>query len=181
METPYRLPCGVELPNRLCKPAMSEQIAFRSGCPSPELINLYKIWGEQGKAGLIITGNVMVEERFTEPRNAVLQDEKFMDSYKKMAVACKLGGGKAIMQISHPGRVGTLPLLDPVGPSSVVVDIPLANFRKPRALTVNEIEVLINKFAITSELAIKAGFDGIQIHGSFNVNVYLAIYHFVVN
>jgi 2,4-dienoyl-CoA reductase-like NADH-dependent reductase (Old Yellow Enzyme family) len=37
-------------------------------------------------------------------------------------------------------------------------------FKKPRALTHQEIEEVIERFANTSVLAEKAGFDGVQIH-----------------
>jgi len=48
----------------------------------------------------------------------------------------------------------------------------LAWLRRPRALTIEEIENLIHRFARTAELAMKAGFDGVQIHGKLLYNIY---------
>jgi len=167
MNTPFTFPCGMQVSNRICKPAMSESLALRSGCPSEELIHLYEVWGRDGGAGLIITGNIMIDHRrLTEPRNAILEDERHLSEFTRMAKACKCNGSVAIVQVSHPGKVGTIPLTGtPVGPSAVPLDIPLVKLRKPRALTVPEIEDLIQRFARTAELAVKAGFDGAQIHG----------------
>lgn len=38
--------------------------------------------------------------------------------------------------------------------------------RIPRAMTEPEIYEQINRFATTAELAIKAGFDGVQVHAA---------------
>lgn len=55
------------LPNRLCKTATSEHMAkLATGEPTPELAKLYEAWA-QGGAGLIITGNVMVDEHLEGP------------------------------------------------------------------------------------------------------------------
>ena len=168
MNTPFLLPCGVELPNRICKPAMSEQLAYRSGCPTPQIIHLYERWGKEGGAGLLITGNIMVHPyRLTEPRNCILIDDRFLSEFSQMAKVAKANGSKVIAQISHPGRVATMPMLTPpVGPSSIPLDIPILKFRKPRALEISEIEEIIQSFARTAELCMRAGFDGVQIHAA---------------
>ena len=47
------LPCGVTLPNRIGKAAMSEQLGELNGAPSATLARLYRAWG-RGGAGLLI-------------------------------------------------------------------------------------------------------------------------------
>ncbi|STY87347.1 N-ethylmaleimide reductase [Moraxella ovis] len=37
-----------------------------------------------------------------------------------------------------------------------------------RAMTVDEIRALINGFGVATDLAIRAGFDGVEIHGANN-------------
>ena len=46
-----KLPCGVELPNRLSKAAMTEGLATADGIPTAELARLYWLWryGSSGK------------------------------------------------------------------------------------------------------------------------------------
>lgn len=58
--TPLTLPNGSQLINRLAKAAMEENMADYDHAPSEALIQLYRTWAEGG-AGLLITGNVMVD------------------------------------------------------------------------------------------------------------------------
>lgn len=161
------LPNGKALPNRIAKSAMSERLATREGSPSEQLLRLYERWGTGG-AGLLITGNVMVDPRaITERGNVILEDERHLDSLRAWARVAKLGGASVWMQINHPGRQ-TLRTLsaDTVAPSAirVVGAGPLA--AKPRAIESHEIRAIIARFAQTARLAEAAGFDGVQVHGA---------------
>ncbi|NUG00751.1 NADH:flavin oxidoreductase/NADH oxidase family protein [Acinetobacter oleivorans] len=162
------LACGITIPNRIAKSAMSEQLADRYGSPTTDLQQLYAAWGKGG-AGLLITGNVMIDHRaFVEPRNVVLESAKFLQANKLWAQAAQANGSKIIMQINHPGRVAVLPLLKkPIAPSAVGLDLPAMNIiRIPRAMTEAEIYEQINRFAQTAQLAVEAGFDGVQVHAA---------------
>ena len=162
------LTCGITIPNRIAKAAMSEQLADRHGSPTTDLEQLYAAWARAG-TGLLITGNVMVDQRaFVEPRNAVLQDERFLAAYTLWAKAAHANGSKIIMQINHPGRVTVLPLLkQPIAPSAIGLDLPLMNIiRVPRAMSEKDILEQIQRFATTASLAVKAGFDGVQLHAA---------------
>lgn len=57
---PLRLPNGTVIPNRIAKAAMEENLADEDHVPGQALVQLYQSWA-QGGAGLIITGNVMVD------------------------------------------------------------------------------------------------------------------------
>lgn len=87
LQQPLELACGITIPNRIAKSAMSEQLADRHGSPTTDLQQLYAAWA-RGGAGLLITGNVMIDHRaFVEPRNVVLQDEQF---YKLISYGLRL-------------------------------------------------------------------------------------------
>src|SRR5689334_16058587 len=60
--TPLTLPNGAIIPNRLAKAAMEETLADAGQLPGPRIQRLYRRWAEGG-AGLLITGNVMVDGR----------------------------------------------------------------------------------------------------------------------
>lgn len=168
LQQPLNLACGISLPNRIVKSAMSEQLADRHGSPTIDLQQLYAAWA-RGGTGLLITGNVMIDHRaFVEPRNVVLEDEKFLKANRLWAQAAQANGSKIIMQINHPGRVAVLPLLKkPIAPSAVGLDLPMMSvIRMPRAMSESEILEQIQRFANTAALAIKAGFDGVQIHAA---------------
>jgi 2,4-dienoyl-CoA reductase-like NADH-dependent reductase (Old Yellow Enzyme family) len=126
---------------------------------------LYKVWASGG-AGLLITGNVMVDSRHLgEPGNVVVEDEKYLEKLHAWAEAGKANGTHIWMQINHPGKQSqSLWNKDPVAPSAI--PLTLKSFKKPRALSQDEILEIIERFAATAGIAKKAGFTGIQIHGA---------------
>ena len=80
--TPLRLASGVVINNRIAKAAMEENMADADHAPSTELLTLYQAWA-QGGAGVIITGNVMVDARaMTGPAGVVLEDERHLDKFR---------------------------------------------------------------------------------------------------
>ena len=82
---PLHLPNGTVIPNRIAKAAMEENLADASQGPSAELLRLYQAWAEGG-AGLLITGNVMVDRRaMTGPGGVVLEDERQLDKFREWA------------------------------------------------------------------------------------------------
>ncbi|WP_198403960.1 hypothetical protein [Chromobacterium violaceum] len=93
------LPNGSLLPNRLAKAAMEENMADRDHAPSEELIRLYRAWAEGG-AGLIITGNVMVDRRaMTGPGGVVLESARFGERFEQWSAAAH---GYLISQFLSP-------------------------------------------------------------------------------
>ncbi|MFD0364090.1 NADH:flavin oxidoreductase/NADH oxidase family protein [Nocardia sp. GCM10030253] len=165
--SPLTLPCGVTLPNRIAKAAMSEQLGAINGSPSQTLTRLYSAWG-RGGAGLLITGNVMIDRRaYVEPRNVTLEDDRHLEAVGNWARAGSREGAVMVMQINHPGRVAVGPLhRRPVGPSALRPQAIGFNLRKPRALPLDDIADLRRRYARTAELAVAAGFSGVQVHAA---------------
>jgi 2,4-dienoyl-CoA reductase-like NADH-dependent reductase (Old Yellow Enzyme family) len=164
------LPCGTTLPNRLAKAAMTEGLAELGGRAGERIIRLYRRWAEGG-IGLQITGNIMVDRRYRErPANIVVDGEQSteaMQGLSEWAEAARSGGGKVIGQISHAGRQSPKSIApEPVGPSAVAVKLPGGLFGKPRALSVDEIQDVIQRFAHTASVLCDAGFDGVQVHAA---------------
>lgn len=164
---PLTLPCGATLPNRLAKPALSEQLADAANRPTEALPRLYERWAAGG-AGLFITGNVMVDARaLGEPRDVVVEDDRDLLMLSRWAAAARSHGAHAWMQINHPGRQVMRGLsADPVAPSAVPMKTGGGLFATPRALTDAEITDLVGRFARTAAVAKAAGFSGVQLHGA---------------
>lgn len=170
INTPLTLPSGVELPNRLVKAAMTERLANPKNEVTDRLIRLYKAWGDGG-VGLQITGNVLVDRRNLEaPGNVVIDgppSNEHAVMLSKWAEACQAGGGKVVMQLSHAGRqTQKMVNPEPDAPSAVAVDLPGGQFGTPRAMTNDDIQSLIQKYATATKAARAAGFDGVQIHAA---------------
>eukprot|EP01083_Nonionella_stella_P210418 761790_1 len=75
IDSPITLPCGVQLPNRLAKAAMTECLADELSRPTAELFRLYETWS-RGGTGLLITGNVQIDRRYVERPGNVAIDGK---------------------------------------------------------------------------------------------------------
>lgn len=164
------LPCGVTIPNRLAKAAMTEGLAESGGRAGARIARAYTAWAEGG-VGLNITGNIMIDRRYRErPANIVVdgpQDAEAMAGLVAYAAAAKTGGAKAIAQLSHAGRQSPASIApEPVGPSAVAVNLPGGLFAEPRALETAEIEDVIARFAATAKTCCEAGFDGVQVHAA---------------
>jgi 2,4-dienoyl-CoA reductase-like NADH-dependent reductase (Old Yellow Enzyme family) len=99
LQQSYTLPCGVTIPNRIVKSAMSENNADKGGRPSERLIKLYEKWGEGG-TGILISGNVMMDSKaLNEPKNVVVEDDTYMAELKAWGDAAQKDGSHLWMQI----------------------------------------------------------------------------------
>lgn len=166
IEKTITLPCGTTLKNRLAKSAMSENMAVRN-LPDEKLVRLYETWGA-GEIGLIITGNIMVDnDELGEPNNVVLENDRHLGAFHRWTQAAKKHGSQIWAQINHPGRQAPSAISKvTVAPSPIKLKLGNLGFRVPRELTEGEIRGIINRFANTARLCKEAGFDGVQIHGA---------------
>src|ERR1700694_3267319 len=98
------LPNGSTIPNRIAKAAMEENMADARHGPSAQLMRLYRYWAEGG-AGLILTGNVMIDRRaMTGPGGVVLEDESNLAAFRDWARIGQAKGAQMWLQLNHPGR-----------------------------------------------------------------------------
>lgn len=170
---PFTLPCGVVLPNRLCKTAMTEGLGDAQLRATLEHARLYALWGAGG-VGLNITGNVMVDRFVIErPGNVAIDvrhppsiDVEARGRLRAWAESGTASGAQLWMQISHAGRQSPrYATRQPVGPSAVKLDL-LGNYKTPRALSEAEILDIIERFAAVASIAKDCGFTGVQVHGA---------------
>ncbi|EKJ73732.1 hypothetical protein FPSE_06078 [Fusarium pseudograminearum CS3096] len=172
---------GETAKNRLMKAAMTERLSTwdpkileKRGIPTPELINVYRRWGE-GDYGVILTGNVMVEYDHLEaagnpivPRDAPMSGERF-EGFKEMATVSKKHGSLIIAQVSHPGRqVAEDIQKNPISASDVQLEgeVMGMHFAKPKPMDEQDFKNVIEGFAHAAEFLYKAGYNGMQLHGA---------------
>ena len=165
----FTFPCGLTVKNRIAKAAMEENMADADGLPSDILLGLYKRWSAGG-AGLLITGNVMIDGlAMTGPGGVVLEESSNLAPFRRWAELAQQNNTKVLMQINHPGRQVFAALHGKaVGPSDVAVDLGKRSnmLAQPKALTESEILEIIQRFATTAQRAEEAGFAGVQIHAA---------------
>lgn len=178
---PLSLARGRAIPNRIAKSALSEALGSIDNRVTPELVRLYRRWGAGG-AGLLITGNVMIDRRaLGEPGNVVIEDERDLLMLQQWAAAGSARGTRMWMQINHPGKQAPRGMnRENVAPSAIGFGEKLAPFFPvPRALTSAEIEQIVTRFGNTAAIAKKAGFDGVQLHGAhgYLISQFLSPHH----
>lgn len=170
---PLTLPCGAVLPNRLCKSAMTEGLSTPELYASPRHERLYRAWS-QGGAGLLITGNVMIDRWVMErPGNIAIDPvadyrpgHAGFAALKRLAQAGTVAGNHLWMQISHAGRQSPWYVAKtPLAPSAVQLDL-LGNYRAPKPMTEAQILDFIQRFAQVARVARETGFTGVQIHSA---------------
>ena len=166
---PLVLPNGSTIPNRIAKAAMEENMADAEHAPSEQLLRLYQAWAEGG-AGLLISGNVMVDSRaMTGPGGVVLEDDRQLARFERWARIGRARGAQFWLQINHPGRQMQANLGQPTwAPSAVALELGKLSkrFATPQAMSQAMIDEVIARFARTARLAERAGFSGVQIHAA---------------
>lgn len=166
INSPFTLPCGVIVPNRLVKAATTERLSDPYFKPGKELIHLYERWSDTG-AGLIITGNVMVDRTHCESAgNVALDDATNIEDLKKWTAAGTKNGNQLWTQLSHSGRQTSKFVKKRPKSASDVQLKKMGLFGKPVPLTEEEILEVISNFRIAAKNSKAAGFTGVQIHAA---------------
>lgn len=169
----------VELANRVVMPPMATNLGSAFGEVTQELIAYYRRRA-RGGVGLIIVENAQVDMyqgRSLTAQIAVDKD-KFLSGLRDLVEAIHVEGVRAFLQIQHGGRQCTPSTTDglpPVAPSEVACKFLQIT---PRALTRDEIQELVEKFAQAALRAKMAGFDGVEIHAAhgYLINEFLSPY-----
>ena len=165
LSDPIILPCGVTVPNRIGKSALSEGMAHPDGRPSDSLFKLYEEWGKS-KAGIIFTGNVMADRRHLVNANVMIaEDDDFLEDYMTLTTKAQAHGSQLWMQINHPGRQAPK-YLDPAPVSASDVAMPSSIYNQPTPLTEEEIWDVIDRYGNSALIAKQASMKGVQIHGA---------------
>ncbi|KAI2620279.1 NADH:flavin oxidoreductase/NADH oxidase-like protein [Hypomontagnella submonticulosa] len=166
--------------NRLYKASMAEDLATWSaknieerGIPTKELIELYRVWGEN-EWGVIATGNIDIEfDMLDAIGDCIITPEcpfegPRFEAFKEMAAAAKAHGSLMVAQVTHPGRQLSSRLRKDTISASAIQHPPKLGFTYavPREATKADIARVIDGFAHAAEYLEKAGFDGIQLHGA---------------
>lgn len=166
----YTFKRGLTFKNRLIMAPMTTKMSFFDGVITQDEMHYYHL--RSGDIGAIITAaaNVQEDGKGWEGELGVY-DDKHIPGLAKLASAIKQNGTKAILQIFHGGRMSNSKILrgeNPVAPSAVKAE--RLNAEEPRELLEEEIEIIIEDFKVAAIRALKAGFDGVELHGA---NTYL--------
>jgi NADPH2 dehydrogenase len=149
---------GVTLRNRIVMPPMQSGRASFDGEVTGRLINFYV--SRSTAVGLPI-----VEHSYISPTGKIgpkqlgIYDDTLVPGLEKLASALHSIGAPAVVQITHAGGVANRKVIgtQPAGPSER---------GKTRGLEVSELYQIADEFALAADRAVKAGFDGVELHGA---------------
>lgn len=168
----YRLG-PISLSNRMVMAPMTRSRAIAGNVPHPAAATYY---AQRATAGLIITEATQVStEGVGYIRTPGIYSAAQVEAWQKVTTAVHASGGKIFLQLWHVGRVshpdfhaGALPLAPSALPveGKVFTATGLKTIEIPRALTGEEIPAIVAQFRKGAELAKRAGFDGVEIHGA---------------
>ena len=161
----YTLNNGVTIKNRLVVAPMTHFGSQADGLISDQERTFLS--NRSGDMGMFITAATLVQKdgkAFHGQPEAT--GEHCLDSLKETAQILQQQGAKAILQIHHGGSKAIDDLLDGLDKISASA----SEAEHTREATAKEVEALIASYAQAADLALRAGFDGVEIHGA---NTYL--------
>jgi N-ethylmaleimide reductase len=164
----------IELPNRIAMASMSRARTENPDfVPVPLQAEYYK---QRASAGLILTEGTWPSREAVGALNVPgLFTEDQAEGWKRVTDAVHEAGGHIFVQLGHCGAVSHPDLLDgtlPFAPSAVSVNQPVftpSGFQDspvPAAMTIDDISRTVGDYAKATRLAQRAGFDGVELHGS---------------
>jgi 2,4-dienoyl-CoA reductase (NADPH2) len=153
-----------ELKNRIVMTAMHLKYTPK-GEVTDRLKDFYTVRAKGG-VGLIMVGACRVDEHAGPADMLGLHDDQYLPGLERLALAIKAEGAKTFAQIYHAGRYVLSSAIGGEKPVSASAIRSAFTGETPRALELDEIPILQQKFAQAALRAQRAGFDGVEILGS---------------
>ena len=164
-----------ELKNRIVMAPLTRNRAAMPG-NVPQDINV-TYYAQRASAGLIITEATPISPMaHGYPALPGIHTAAQVAGWKQVVEAVHAKGGKIYMQLWHVGRISHPTLLPdhavPVAPSAIkpagqaFTYTGLQDYVTPRALATEEIPGIIEDYRRAAEMALQAGFDGVEVHGA---------------
>jgi NADPH2 dehydrogenase len=149
---------GITLRNRIVFPPMQSGRASFQGEVTDRLINFYV--RRSHALGLPIVEHAYISPLGKiGPKQLGIYSDSLICGFEKLASGIHCVGAPAVLQISHAGAVANKKVIGetPIGP---------CNRPKTRMLEKNELVELAEDYALAADRALKAGFDGVELHGA---------------
>lgn len=173
---PYALNNTLNLSNRILMAPLTRCMADDNLVPTKLMAEYY---ARRAEAGLIISEAIIIRpDGQGYPNTPGLFSQAQVEGWEIVTDAVHKNGGKIFAQLWHTGRVAH-PYFYGNGDADAAVLAPSAigvegsvprmrelTYKIPKPVTVEEIKKLVADYGQAAENAIKAGFDGVEIHGA---------------
>lgn len=165
---------ALNLKNRIVMAPLTRNRAGEGLAPTEMNVEYYR---QRASAGLIISeGSQIAHEAAGYPFTPGIYTQQQVDGWKKVTDAVHEKGGKIVLQLWHCGRVSHSSLLPngmlPQAPSAikpageVYTYEGMQPYETPQALSLDEIEGVIEMYKKAAQNSLDAGFDGVEVHGA---------------
>ncbi|MCW3976115.1 MAG: NADH:flavin oxidoreductase [Candidatus Bathyarchaeota archaeon] len=149
---------NLTLRNRIVMPPMHTGLASINGEVTNEMIEHYV--ERSVNLGLLIVEHsyISIDGKYSA-RQLGSHDDKLISGLEKLTTSVHEVNTPIVLQINHLGAKPSKDLIgiDPISPSAIG-DI--------REIRIQEMDRIVENYALAADRAIKAGFDGIEIHGA---------------
>jgi N-ethylmaleimide reductase len=169
----------LQLPNRIVMAPLTRSRSSQPGNVPNELMATY--YAQRASAGLIVSEATQISPQgqgysFTPG----IHSEAQVDGWRRVSDAVHAAGGRMVLQLWHVGRMSHASFHAdglPVAPSALSPDAQVWVMGKdgvgrmqeapvPRAMTLQDIHAVIGDYRRAAANAMRAGFDGVEIHGA---------------
>jgi 2,4-dienoyl-CoA reductase-like NADH-dependent reductase (Old Yellow Enzyme family)/thioredoxin reductase len=169
---------GMRLPNRVIMAPMEKNLCTAEGVMTDRYID-YLVARARGGVGLL-----RVEATYVDPvgKGRPFQcgahSDAVVPQLRRMTEAVHAAGAKVSLELAHCGRQTNMRVsgFQPVAPSPV--PCALSGGYLPRALTLEEIDAIVERFVSAALRGKYAGLDAIEIHGAsgYLLNAFMSPY-----
>src|SRR5579864_2894136 len=168
----YKLNHLFTLKNRIVMAPMTRVKATLDGVPTDQMADYY---ARRSAAGLIITEGTLISPDAAGHKHVPgIYSEAQITHWQQVTDKVHQQNGLIFVQLWHVGRVTHPSFLGgklPISASETIMTGKVSRsdnltYGKSRAATLDEMKEIINNYAQAAKNAIKAGFDGIEIHGA---------------
>ncbi|MFD2369563.1 NADH:flavin oxidoreductase/NADH oxidase [Brevibacillus sp. GCM10020057] len=163
LSSPFQVK-GLTLKNRIVMPPMCQySVEAHDGTPT-DWHFVHYVSRAVGGTGLIIVEMTDVEpDGRISNRDLGLWSDEQIPAFARIVSEVHKYGAKIGVQIAHAGRKAEDAEV-PVSASAIA--FPGSRYKTPRALTTEEVQGMVQKFADSARRAVEAGMDTIEIHGA---------------
>ncbi len=168
---------GHQLKNRIVMAPLTRNRAIH-GSDAPQDLNA-EYYAQRASAGLIISEATQISPTAKGYAwTPGIYSPEQVAGWKLVTAAVHAQGGTIFAQLWHVGRIshpslqpgGRAPVapsaLTPIGQKTFIENGTFADIGQPRALTLEEIPLIIEDYRKAARNAIDAGFDGVEIHAA---------------
>lgn len=165
---------SLSLKNRIVMAPLTRNRAL-GNMPNELMLNYYQ---QRAQAGLIITeGTSPSPNGLGYARIPGLFSAAHVKAWRKITDAVHKAGGKIFVQLMHTGRVSQLQNM-PAGarvlaPSAIAMKGEIFTdakgmqpYSQPEAMTEADIQMAMDEYVQSANLAMEAGFDGVELHAA---------------